>query len=307
MFDLLVHADWSSNHQKRWMATAESHGGVWEVDAPRPVPAESELLDDLIASGRKVLAGFDFPIGLPVAFGKQTGLGDFVSALSVFGFGEWHRFFDVADRPEEISLRRPFYPNTCVKGRKQAHLFGPLGVSTIDELLRQCERKSDFRPAACSLFWTLGGNQVGKAAISGWQHVVRPALARGARLWPFHGQLQELSRLRGCVICETYPREAFGHLGVKFGPKQSKRRQGDRRIAARPLIDSAKRFGVSLTARAEDALVDGFGLENTGEDSFDAFVGVLSMIEVVDGRRSEGGISRDNETAHWEGWILGQQ
>ena len=51
MFDLLVHADWSSNHQKRWMATAKSHGGGWQVDAPRPVPPESELLEDLAASG----------------------------------------------------------------------------------------------------------------------------------------------------------------------------------------------------------------------------------------------------------------
>jgi hypothetical protein len=47
-------------------------------------------------------------------------------------------------------------------------------------------------------YWTLGGNQVGKAAIDGWQNVVRPALALGASLWPFDGSLENLSSLNGC-------------------------------------------------------------------------------------------------------------
>ena len=50
-------------------------------------------------------------------------------------------------------------------------------------LLRVCELKTEHSQAACSLFWTLGGNQVGKGALTGWQEVIRPALLRGARLW----------------------------------------------------------------------------------------------------------------------------
>jgi hypothetical protein len=196
MFDSLIHADWSAQETKRWMATAERNGLGWIVDAPRPVPSGPELaklIQDWTGGGRTVLAGFDFPIGLPASFGKQTGLGNFPTALFGFGSGEWKDFYNVADEPKDISTKRPFYPNTSHKGRRQADMFGPLGVGSMDELRRECERKTpDNRRAACPLFWTLGANQVGKAAIDGWQHVIRPAVARGAKLWPFDGRLDDL-------------------------------------------------------------------------------------------------------------------
>ena len=43
-------------------------------------------------------------------------------------------------------------------------------------LLRRCERGGNGHKQACCLFWTLGGNQVGKAAIIGWRDVLAPAL-----------------------------------------------------------------------------------------------------------------------------------
>jgi hypothetical protein len=289
-------------------ARRTSHG--WKADAPQPVPSGSELaaLIEIWCRGdRTVLAGFDFPIGVPVTFGVQTGFRDFKDALSKFGGGEWNRFFDVADSPEEISLRRPFYPRTYPKGRRRADLLAALGVGTIDELRRECERKTDNRPAACSLFWTLGGNQVGKAAINGWQNVIRPALAGGARLWPFDGSLDELSKSPGCVLAETYPREAYSHVGVSLGPHQSKRKQDHRRVAMEQLPLLAKKSNVTFTSSAQEAFHDGFGSKDSGEDPFDAFVGLLSMIKVVAGRRPEGGRSLSGEVARWEGWILGQR
>ena len=162
------------------------------------------LVDNLLFSGRTVLAGFDFPIGVPIEFGRRTGFKDFPAALGEFGRGEWKEFFVVANTPKEISLRRPVYPQTSRGGHKRAYLFDALGVEGINQLLRECERKTDSgRRAACSIFWTLGGNQVGKAAIDGWQAVIRPAMYRNARLWPFHGRLDELSKSPGCVLCET--------------------------------------------------------------------------------------------------------
>jgi hypothetical protein len=86
-------------------------------------------------------------------------------------------FFDVADTPDDICLTRPFYPKSSGVGRKHAHLFGPLNVNSIDDLRRICERKTPHRPAACPLFWTLGGNQVGKAAIDGWQKCLEARLS----------------------------------------------------------------------------------------------------------------------------------
>jgi hypothetical protein len=52
------------------------------------------------------------------------------------------------------------------------------------------------------------------------------------------------------------------------------------------------------------ALADGFGPRKDGEDVFDAAVGLLGMIEVVEGRRLASPIERSAQD--WEGWILGQ-
>jgi hypothetical protein len=50
---------------------------------------------------------------------------------------------------------------------------------------------------------TLGGNQGGKAAISGWEEVIAPARRRGARVWPFDGRLAELAMVGVPVLAET--------------------------------------------------------------------------------------------------------
>jgi hypothetical protein len=89
MLDLLIHSDWSTDPRKRWMVVAERRDGRWEVNAPEPVPQDAELIEHSLFGKRRVLAGFDFPIGVPVVFGKQTGLNGFVEALSLFGFGAW--------------------------------------------------------------------------------------------------------------------------------------------------------------------------------------------------------------------------
>ena len=230
IFDTLFHADWSCEPAKRWAVTAQRTNTGWTVAAPQKVTS-SEIVGQIHRTqqkGGRGLFGFDFPIGVPVAFGKQTSFDGFVEALSQFGSGEWGRFFDVADDPSNISLTRPFYPNSSGFGRKHSHLFAPLNVESIDDLRRVCERKTLNRPAACPLFWTLGGNQVGKAAIDGWQNVVRPAMALGAGLWPFDGPLKDLSELNACVICETYPREAYATWEFRFRPTKAK---GTKRIA----------------------------------------------------------------------------
>ncbi len=306
MFEQLIHADWSAHDNKKWVATAERTSQGWQVAAPRLTPSAAEFRDCSLFSGRKVLAGFDFPIGVPMAFGKKTGFRDFPEALAEFGSGEWKEFFCVADSSNDVSLKRPFYPRTYPKGRKQADLLAALGVKTMDELLRSCDRKTPTRRAACSIFWTLGGNQVGKAAIDGWRTVIQPSLRRGARLWPFHGPLYELSKSAGCVLCETYPQEAYSHVGVEFRQGGGKRIQEDRRRACAPLNVWAKEYGVSFTDDAQKELREGFGRSGAGEDPFDALVGLLSMIEVVDQRRNEGS-PPDAGGIAWEGWILGQR
>lgn len=87
MFDSLIHADWSTSAAKKWMAVATRSVRGWEVEAPRLVPSAPEFLDGWLLDGRSVLAGFDFPIGLPLKYAKTTGFGNFVEALAHFGEG----------------------------------------------------------------------------------------------------------------------------------------------------------------------------------------------------------------------------
>jgi hypothetical protein len=63
---------------------------------------------------------------------------------------------------------------------------------------------------------------------------------------------------------------------------------------------------VTFTEDARAALLDGFGPFKSGEDPFDAFVGLIGMIEVVEGRRDEGNTFAGDDIT-WEGWILGQR
>ncbi len=301
----MLHADWSVAADKRWVAEASRSGNGWTVAAPRPVGDCAAFVETMFADRRRVLAGFDFPIGLPVAYGRMTGLDDLPAVLDALGRGEWPDFFNVAERPEQIAVTRPFYPRVSSAQARQQALLDALGLADINALRRRCELATAVRRAACPLFWTLGANQVGKAAITGWREVLVPARRRGARLWPFDGSLAELARTGVPVLAETYPGEAYGHVGVAFAAGMSKRRQDDRSAAMRDLPAWAARHGVSFSAELAARILDGFGTLDRGEDPFDALIGLLGMLEVVDGRRPA--LPATASPDRWEGWIMGQQ
>jgi hypothetical protein len=260
------------------------------------------------AGGGSVLMGFDFPIGLPAAYARRAGIERFKDVLPELGNGRWSRFYDVAESAEEISLERPFYPMRP-GGTSQSHLVEALGVESMTDLLRDCERRNDTRGAASPLFWTLGGKQVGKAAIIGWEHVLAPALRDpdlDVRLWPFDGGLQELIAPGRIVIAETYPAEACLHLGMTPpGSGWSKTSQGGRLAQREAMMAWVSGRPVELEP-ALALIEDGFGASRHAEDPFDALIGLLSMLEVVLGHRAEGSPELD-EVRRVEGWILGQQ
>jgi len=103
--DVLVHADWSVSPKKRWVARAEWSGG-WTVTAVEPVGPTATFVADLLrdAATRHVLAGFDFPIGLPRSYGAKTGEADFSAFLRGVGTGRWSRFADIARTPDDRSI-----------------------------------------------------------------------------------------------------------------------------------------------------------------------------------------------------------
>lgn len=303
---LVAHADWGSKPSNRRMALAILEDSRYVAHVPVAVGDTRTLLEHLRGAAREVgaiLVGFDFPIGLPEGYARRAGARRFLDLLPELGRGEWAEFYQIAEWPTEISLRRPFYPYRP-GGTRKRHLFDALGVESEVDLLRRCERAYTGRDAASSLFWTLGPRQVGRAAIIGWREVLAPALASDdVVVWPFQGQLHDLIATGRTVVTETYPAEFYRHFGITLDP--GKRYQRARRAAAPALMGWADDAGVEPSCEMREVIEDGFGDSPSGEDDFDATVGLFGMLNVVLGRRRPGDPD-DERVRDVEGWMLGQ-
>lgn len=107
------------------------------LGAPEVVGDTADLFDRLrlrAQSPGSMLIGFDFPIGLPLAYGHRTGLADFRDALDHFGSDVWSDWYSVCEQKSEISTGRPFYPMRP-GGTKREHLLSGLGFETINQIL----------------------------------------------------------------------------------------------------------------------------------------------------------------------------
>lgn len=327
--ELVVHADWGSQPSKRWMASARlAADGTYDAFAATAVGETDTLISRLLAMcspGGTVFLGFDFPIGIPISYAQQCEIENFLQLLPVLGLGKWQHFYQPAQEPEEISLTRPFYPQRPGHAR-QAHLLDVLGVHSMDNLRRVCELSHPGRRAAAPLFWTLGGQQVGKAAISGWRDVLAPARKQQASkitFWPFSGTLDELLSSSEVVIAETYPAEFYKHLKVMFpvskdrlpisptSPGTGKRSQAARIVNANALLTWAARSNVHLSHPLRSSILNGFGPSPNAEDPFDSTIGLFGMLNVLLGQHPVGELPTTapitQRLRKIEGWILGQE
>jgi hypothetical protein len=304
---LVYHADWGSKEKKRWCARATlGKDGHYTAFAPKLVDTLGSLIGQLRTEAGETgcaLAGFDFPIGVPASYAEGAGVSSFRDLLPKLGSGEWKDFYSVCDKPDQISVHRPFYPNDRFKGRRKDDLFHGHGVSSLEPLLRRCERGGNGHKQACCLFWTLGGNQVGKAAIIGWRDVLAPALRNGGLvfLWPFDGALSSLLVPGNVIVAETYPAECYGWFSED--PLGSKRKMDNRKVFGPSLLRWADAQNVTLEDGLRKEIHDGF---SQGDDAFDAAVGLFGMLRVCLGQREPGEPS-EPIIRQVEGWILGRE
>ncbi len=210
-------------------------------------------------------------------------------------------FFDVCAGLDAVSAARPFYPARGAAGMTRLSHALALGLPDAQALSRACDRATAERPAGAPLFWTLGANQSGKAAISAWRDMLLPALAGPTppALWPFDGNLAALLAPGRVVVAETYPAEAMRHLGLRL--TGSKRRQADRLALAEGLQAAMMRLGATGATGA----AEGFGADAAGEDRFDSVLGLLCVLQVLAGFRPDF-VPADPWIRRWEGWVLGQ-
>lgn len=312
----IVHADWSLNPGKRWMSSASlQSNGRYRLYPPQPVGPLDQFLARLHVETEVeacLLVGFDFPIGLPLAYAYRAGITDFLSALPDFGLGEWEKFYTVAETAEEIRLKRPFYPARPGNTRR-LHLVEQLGLADFNDMRRLCELPRPGRRAACPIFWTMGAQQVGKAAICGWREVLTPALldpTLDLAIWPFSGRLVELLRPGRVIVLETYPAEYYPEVLTDLGSagissRFSKRNPLALQQRAPQMLRWAEAHNLELDTALHQTIETGFGPPFAGEDAFDATIGLFGMLSVVLGHQMPGD-PENEEIRRIEGWILGQ-
>jgi hypothetical protein len=306
----IAHADWGSAPSKRVVASAERREDIYLMHSPRAV-GTGELLTALHVTardGEPTLLGFDFPIGVPHAYARLAGIESFAS---------WFRqldpcssFFEVAVDLRDISAARPFFPKhlaTKSPGIKAA-FHAALGLPAI-ALLRRCDVAHCGRRAASEIFWTLGPQAVGKATLSGWSEVLRPALDDAGRryaIWPFDGRLQDLLGRRDAVIVETYPADAYRQLSLRMGSRGTRKTShADRLADATRLLERCERDGIVPEPELIQQIQAGFGTGRAGEDAFDAVVGLLAMISTLR-HRSEPHLPDEQAVLRYEGWMFGR-
>ena len=281
-------------------------GAAWSLRV-EPVGDVATLLDRLLAlaDGGPVALGVDCPIGLPRGYAaRHLGIdSDFPTFLR--GLADRPGFLSVCSDLDEIGPERPFYPMRGVRGMTRLSHAQALGLDSAAGLSRLCDAATSDRPAGAPLFWTLGANQTGKAALAAWRDLLMPALARPnpPALWPFDGALLPLLRAHRVVVAETYPAEAMRQLGLRMGG--SKRRHADR-LALVPAIRAAiAGLAASPDPALDRSMADGVGQDAAGEDRMDCVLGLLCVLQVLAGRR-HGMAPDDPWVRRWEGWVLGQ-
>jgi len=301
---IAAHADWSAHPGKRWITIATLDGGVWWAGAPEPVGDPTRRLGALLATGAPVALGLDLPLGLPREFAAGRSEAGFPAFLR--GLDASQDFLVVSETLATVSPTRPFYPLRGVRGMTRAAHAAALGMSGPLGLSRWCDRATADRPAGAPLFWTLGANQSGKAAIAAWRDWLVPALRANEPIvfWPFAGPLRDCLAPGRAVLAEVYPAEAMRHCGVTL-PGGGKRAAAAR-IRAAPLLRAALAARrIQPDAELTEAVSAGFGDDAAGEDRLDSVLGLMGLIGVLNGQRPDF-VPDDPWIRRWEGWVLGQ-
>jgi hypothetical protein len=309
--EAVIMLDWSVAASKRWGAWATRDAQMrWCVRGVEPVSdAPLDWIDARHASDAATLIGLDMTLGAPLAWAERAQVTSFRALLAAWLGGDpaWARFGDVARDPDEISLTRPFFPRVAKRGVKLDALVQALGLPDADALRRRCDLPQPGHTTPCPLFWTVGANQVGKATLAGWRELVWPLLTRGAHLWPHDSaDLQALLHSGDITLAEVYPANALRALLDESALKRHRAAGGKRAIDGRLAAEALLRHDAMRDAPAAllEEVASGFASHGeAGEDPFDALVGALFMLNVLE-RATKLEVPDDPLMRQVEGFIM---
>jgi hypothetical protein len=197
LFDAYLAVDWSaSSSPKRgrdsiWLCR---HGSPPENPSTRREATHRvrELLEQLVADGKRVLVGFDFPYGYPQGFADLVAPGD---------RPPWRRTWDALVRRIRDDERNrnnrfevaaalnvdggPFWG--CPGGQVRDGLTMRRGISFPHSGLQEFRAVERAVPGVQSAWKLYGAGSVGSQALLGIPRVaaLRDALSRVSAVWPF--------------------------------------------------------------------------------------------------------------------------
>ena len=286
---LAAHADWSIDPRKRWVAVARRAAAGWVLASAASGRRRADFLARLRAEAGWRAGGARRRSAARACRAPTRRSGaeaDFLQFLQAAR--NWPDFFRVCATLEELAPDRPFYPARGIAGMTRASHAAALGLGAATGLSRACDRATAERPAGAPLFWTLGANQSGKAAIAAWRDMLLPALAAGeaVRLWPFAGPFRVAAGAR---------RGGAGRDLSGRGAAPSRHPpEGQQAPPGRPCRGVACRcwprcsgWTSPPSAALRPPCVDGFGADAAGEDRFDCVLGVLCVLNVLAGNRPD--------------------
>ena len=215
-FDTVAIVDWSAastpsprrpSRDAIWIGVARANAVTTTYHRTRHAAEAclNELLNDEAAAGRRVLLGFDFPMGYPAGFAfRLTGQ---ARAQAVWNWLARHitdlpsnanNRFAVADQINaQFHAPGPFWgrPDSAA----HAHLSPTRAVNYPDLALaerRQVEKRVPSAQPVWKLFTT---GSVGSQSLMGLPLIHRLSQRQGASVWPFDAPSGPL------VIAEVYP------------------------------------------------------------------------------------------------------
>ena len=215
-FDTVIVVDWSAANVPSpakasadaiWMGVAQ--GGAAHVSYHRTrAAAEAALvtvLDTEALAGRRVLAGFDFPLGYPTGF--AAGLTGKPEARAVWDWLE----ANLVTGPDNRSNRFQLAAGINARFGGTGPFWGrPAGLNLPNLPARKlvdyaglglAERRvvEGIVPRAQPVWKLYTTGSVGSQALTGLPMIARLARRKGCAVWPFDGALGAL------VLAEVYP------------------------------------------------------------------------------------------------------
>lgn len=228
---MIIIVDWSANATPKrgpdsiW--TYELHVGPTQpINHRTRAEARDHLVERLLHhSGRRVLLGFDFPLGYPAGFARAAGF------TGVPWQAIWQHLADpITDTPRNRNNRwevasdlnrrldhHRFWGSPPARANEHLPTHKPLGLAP-DRTAEQRLRVLGMRPF--SPWQLLGAGSVGSQSLTGIPvaHHVRhhPALAARTSVWPFETGLTDApagGRDDAVVVAEVWPSAIdFGHM-----------------------------------------------------------------------------------------------